>query len=33
MQLIVYVATLLAMFLLMRIARPTPRMRIPAAAE
>ena len=33
MQLIVYVATLLAMFLLMRIARPTPRMRTPAAAE
>jgi high-affinity iron transporter len=33
MQLIVYVATLLAMFLLMRIARPTPRIRIPAAAE
>lgn len=33
MQIIVYVATLLAMFLLMRIARPTPRMRIPAAAE
>ncbi|MGC1092093.1 MAG: FTR1 family protein [Pseudolabrys sp.] len=33
MQLIVYVATLLTMFLLMRIARPTPRMRIPAAAE
>ncbi len=33
MQLIVYIATLLAMFLLMRVARYSPRERIPAAAE
>jgi len=33
MQLLVYVATLSAMFLLMRIARQTPRQRVPAAAE
>lgn len=33
MQLLVYVATLFAMFLLMRIARQTPRQRVPAAAE
>jgi len=33
MQLLVYVATLIAMFLLMRVARPSPRARIPAAAE
>jgi len=30
---LVYVATLIAMFLLMRVARPSPRARIPAAAE
>jgi high-affinity iron transporter len=33
MQLLVYVATLIAMFLLMRVARYSPRARIPAAAE
>ncbi|MGB8897440.1 MAG: FTR1 family protein [Pseudolabrys sp.] len=33
MQLIVYIATLFAMFLLMRIARYSPRQRVPAAAE
>src|SRR5512139_995011 len=33
MQLAVYVGTLLAMFILMRIARHTPRERYPAAAE
>jgi high-affinity iron transporter len=33
MQLLVYVATLFAMFLLMRITRYTPRQRVPAAAE
>jgi len=33
MQLIVYVATLLAMFLLMRVASYSPRPRLPAAAE
>jgi len=33
MQLITYIATLLAMFLLMRIARPAPRPRVVAAAE
>ena len=33
MQLLVYVATLIAMFLLMRIARYSPRPRVPAAAE
>jgi high-affinity iron transporter len=33
MQLLVYVATLFAMFLLMRLARYSPRQRIPAAAE
>jgi len=33
MQLAVYVGTLLAMFILMRIARYTPRERYPAAAE
>ena len=33
MQLITYIATLFAMFLLMRIARPAPRARVPAAAE
>jgi high-affinity iron transporter len=33
MQLLVYVATLFAMYLLMRIARYSPRPRVPAAAE
>jgi high-affinity iron transporter len=33
MQLTVYIATLIAMFLLMRIARPAPRHSLPAAAE
>jgi high-affinity iron transporter len=33
MQLMTYIATLFAMFLLMRIARPAPRQRVPAAAE
>ena len=33
MQLIVYIATLFAMFLLMRVARYSPRERVPAAAE
>ena len=34
MQLMIYIATLFAMFLLMRIARPAPRRRrVPAAAE
>jgi high-affinity iron transporter len=33
MQLIVYTATLFAMFLLMRVARYSPRERVPAAAE
>jgi high-affinity iron transporter len=33
MQLMVYVATLFAMFLLMRLARPAPRQQVPAAAE
>jgi high-affinity iron transporter len=33
MQLMVYIATLLAMFLLMRFARYTPRKHMPAAAE
>jgi high-affinity iron transporter len=33
MQLMTYIATLLAMFLLMRLARPAPRERAPAAAE
>jgi hypothetical protein len=33
MQLLVYIATLFAMFLLMRIARPSPRRHAPAAAE
>jgi high-affinity iron transporter len=33
MQLITYIATLFAMFLLMRIARPAPRPRVAAAAE
>lgn len=33
MQLLVYIGTLFAMFLLMRIARYTPRPRVPAAAE
>jgi high-affinity iron transporter len=33
MQLIVYIGILLAMFVLMRIARYTPRERYPAAAE
>jgi len=33
MQLVVYVCILIAMFLLMRIARHTPRQRVPAAAE
>jgi hypothetical protein len=28
-----YIATLFAMFLLMRLARPAPRARVPAAAE
>ncbi len=33
MQLVVYIATLIAMYLLMRIARPGPRQPVPAAAE
>jgi hypothetical protein len=33
MQLMTYIATLFLMFLLMRLARPAPRERIPAAAE
>jgi high-affinity iron transporter len=33
MQLVVYIATLVAMFLLMRIARYSPGERLPAAAE
>jgi high-affinity iron transporter len=33
MQLIVYIATLFGMFLLMRVARYSPRERVPAAAE
>jgi high-affinity iron transporter len=33
MQLMVYAATLLAMFALTRLARPSPRPRLPAAAE
>ena len=33
LQLMVYIATLVAMFLLMRLARPTPPARVPAAAE
>jgi high-affinity iron transporter len=33
MQLLAYIATLFAMFLLMRIARCSPRRRVPAAAE
>jgi high-affinity iron transporter len=33
MQLLVYIATLFAMFLLMRVARYSPRQRLPAAAE
>ena len=33
MQLIVYIATLFAMFLLMRVARYSPRERVPPAAE
>ncbi|HKS85065.1 MAG TPA: FTR1 family protein [Pseudolabrys sp.] len=33
MQLVVYIATLVAMFLLMRIARYSPRPRVPAVAE
>jgi high-affinity iron transporter len=33
LQLVTYIATLFAMFLLMRIARPAPRQRVPAAAE
>ena len=33
MQLVVYIAILIAMFLLMRIARPSPRRHLPAAAE
>src|SRR5215475_11062881 len=33
MQLMVYAATLIAMFALMRLARPAPRPRLPAAAE
>ncbi len=33
LQLIVYIATLFAMFMLMRLARIQPRQRIPAAAE
>jgi high-affinity iron transporter len=33
MQLMVYIATLFAMFLLMRVARYSPRPRVPAAAE
>src|SRR5499427_3039988 len=33
MQLVVYIATLVVMFVLMRIARPAPRPRVPVAAE
>src|SRR5262249_3756743 len=33
MQPVVYIATLGGMFVLMRIARPTPRPRVPVAAE
>jgi high-affinity iron transporter len=33
MQLLVYVAILIAMYILMRIARPSPRRSLPAAAE
>jgi len=33
LQLMVYIATLFAMFLLMRLARPSPSERVPAAAE
>src|SRR5579864_7352047 len=33
LQLMTYIATLFAMFLLMRIARPAPRPRVPAPAE
>jgi hypothetical protein len=33
MQLLVYVAILIAMYVLMRIARPSPRGPMPAAAE
>ena len=33
MQLMIYIATLFAMFLLMRLARPAPRARVSAAAE
>jgi high-affinity iron transporter len=33
MQLVVYIAILIVMFLLMRIARPSPRRHLPAAAE
>jgi len=33
LQLMVYIATLFAMFLLMRLARPAPRKHVPAAAE
>jgi high-affinity iron transporter len=33
MQLLVYVAILIAMYVLMRIARPSPRNPMPAAAE
>ncbi|HEX5212418.1 MAG TPA: FTR1 family protein [Pseudolabrys sp.] len=33
LQLVTYIVTLFAMFLLMRIARPAPRRRVPAAAE
>jgi high-affinity iron transporter len=32
-QLMTYIATLVAMFLLMRLARPAPRAQVPAAAE
>ncbi len=33
LQLVVYIGTLFAMFLLMRLARTSPRQRVPAAAE
>jgi hypothetical protein len=33
MQLLLYAAVLAVMYILMRIARPSPRTRMPAAAE
>jgi len=33
LQLMVYIGTLFAMFLLMRMARTSPRQHVPAAAE